>query len=161
MAELFAVTADTVHATVYGTLGIALLQGTLGGLIFWWLGLPAPLLWGAVMAVLSVLPVLGAALVWMPVAVFLALQGQWSDAIILTTFGMVVIGLVDNLVYPLIVKGRIRLHAVPVFIAILGGLIMFGVSGIVLGPLLLALTDELVKLWRRHLDRGDGMQGSS
>ena len=149
--ELFKVTADTVHATVYGTLGVALLQGTLGGLMFWWLGLPAPLLWGAVMAVLSVLPVLGAALVWVPAAAYLALSGEWTDAIILSAFGIVVIGLVDNLVYPLIVKGRIRLHAVPVFIAILGGLIVFGASGIVLGPLLLALTDELVTLWRRHL----------
>ncbi len=119
--------------------------------MFWWLGLPAPLLWGAVMAVLSVLPVLGAALVWAPAAAYLALSGQWSDAIILSAFGIVVIGLVDNVVYPLIVKGRIRLHAVPVFVAILGGLIVFGASGIVLGPLLLALTDELVTLWRRHL----------
>ena len=161
VAELFKVTADTVHATVYGTLGVALLQGVLGGLVFWWLGLPAPLLWGAVMAVLSVLPVLGAALVWAPAAAYLALQGEWTDAIILTTFGVVVIGLVDNLVYPLIVKGRIRLHAVPVFIAILGGLIAFGASGIVLGPLLLALTDELVTLWRRHLGLGpaDGEGG--
>ena len=154
-AELFKVTADTVHATVYGTLGVALIQGALGGLAFWWLDLPAPLLWGAVMAVLSVLPVLGAALVWMPAAAYLALQGRWSDAILLTTFGVVVIGLIDNLLYPLIVKGRIRLHAVPVFIAILGGLIVLGASGIVLGPLLLALTDELVKMWRRRLDRGD------
>ena len=152
--ELFKVTADTVHATVYGTLGVALFQGTLGGLVFLWLGLPAPLLWGAVMAVLSVLPVLGAALVWMPAAAYLALQGQWSDAIILSVFGVVVISLVDNLVYPLIVKGRIRLHAVPVFIAILGGLIAFGVSGIVLGPLLLAVTDALVTMWRRHLGLG-------
>jgi predicted PurR-regulated permease PerM len=155
VAELFKVTADTVHATVYGTLGVALIQGTLGGLAFWWLGLPAPLLWGAVMAVLSVLPVLGAALVWMPAAAYLALQGQWADAILLSGFGLVVVGLIDNLVYPLIVKERIRLHAVPVFIAILGGLIAFGASGIVLGPLLLALTDELVKLWRRRLDGAD------
>ena len=154
-AELFKVTADTVHATVYGTLGIALVQGTLGGLVFWWLGLPAPLLWGAVMGVLSVLPVLGAALVWLPAAAFLAAQGQWTDAIILSTFGIVVIGLIDNLIYPLIVKGRIRLHAVPVFVAILGGLIVLGVSGIVLGPLLLALTDELVTLWRARLAQNE------
>ena len=154
-AELFKVAADTVHATVYGTLGVALIQGTLGGLVFWWLGLPAPLLWGAVMGVLSVLPVLGAALVWVPAAAFLAMQGQWSDAIILSAFGLIVIGLIDNLIYPLIVKGRIRLHAVPVFIAILGGLIVLGVSGIVLGPLLLALTDQLVTLWRQRLARNE------
>ena len=108
------------------------------------------------MAVLSVLPVLGAALVWVPAAAYPGAAGpvdrrdrSWPR------FGIVVIGLVDNLVYPLIVKGRIRLHAVPVFVAILGGLIVFGVSGIVLGPLLLALTDELVTLWRRRLVRNE------
>jgi predicted PurR-regulated permease PerM len=97
--------------------------------------------------------VLGAALVWIPAAAFLAVQGQWSDAIILSAFGIIVIGLIDNLIYPLIVKGRIRLHAVPVFIAVLGGLLVLGASGIVLGPLLLAITDELVTLWRRRLVR--------
>jgi predicted PurR-regulated permease PerM len=123
----------------------------LGALVFWWLGLPGPLLWGAVMAILSVLPVLGAAIVWLPVAAFLALQGNWTDALILAGFGSVVIGLVDNLVYPLIVKDRIRLHAVPVFVSIIGGLVVFGLSGVVLGPLLLALTDTLVGQWRRRL----------
>jgi hypothetical protein len=98
--EVYKVTADTVHATVYGTLGVAVVQGTLGGLVFWWVGLPAPMLWGAVMGVLSVLPVLGAALVWAPVAGYLALQGQWGDALLLAAFGAIVIGLVDNLVYP-------------------------------------------------------------
>lgn len=154
MREVFKVTTDTVHATVYGTLGVALIQGTMGGLVFWWLGMPGPLLWGAVMGVLSVLPVLGAAIVWMPVAAYLALQGQWSDAVILSAFGAIVIGLVDNLIYPLIVKDRIRLHAVPVFVSFLGGLVVFGASGIILGPLLLALTDALVTLWRQHLGMG-------
>jgi predicted PurR-regulated permease PerM len=149
--EFYRTVDDTIHATVWGTLGVAVLQGTLGGLVFWWLGLPAPVLWGAVMALLSVLPVLGAALVWLPVAGYLALQGHWADAAILSAFGTIVIGLVDNLVYPLIVKDRIRLHAVPVFVSIIGGLIVFGASGIVLGPLLLALTDTLVTLWRKRL----------
>jgi predicted PurR-regulated permease PerM len=152
--EVYQVTADTVHATVYGTLGVAVVQGALGGLVFWWLGLPAPMLWGAVMGVLSVLPVLGAALVWAPVAGYLALRGEWGDALILAAFGAIVIGLVDNLVYPLIVKDRIRLHAVPVFVAVIGGLIAFGASGVVLGPLLLAVTDALVKLWRQRMGLG-------
>ncbi|HEX2542031.1 MAG TPA: AI-2E family transporter [Caldimonas sp.] len=149
--EILRTADDTIHATVWGTLGIALLQGVLGGLVFWWLGIPAPVLWGAVMALLSVLPVLGAAIVWLPVAAYLALQGNWVDAVTLAVFGTVVIGLVDNLVYPLIVKGRIRMHAVPVFVSIIGGLIVFGASGLILGPLLLALTDSMVTLWRRRL----------
>ena len=149
--QVFKVIADTVHATVWGTLAVGLIQGTLGGLIFWWLDLPAPLVWGTVMGLLSILPVLGAAIVWLPVAAYFALQGQWSDALVLTAFGAIVIGLIDNLVYPLIVKDRMHLHVVPVLVSIVGGLIVFGASGIVLGPLVLAVTDALVKIWRRHL----------
>ena len=149
--EVFKRTADTIHATFYGTLTVGVVQGTLGGLVFWWLGLPAPLVWGTVMAILSVLPVLGAAIVWMPVAVYLAMQGQWPDALALTAFGAIVIGLIDNIIYPLIVKDRLHLHAVPVLVSIIGGLIVFGVSGMVLGPLLLAITDAFVRIWRRRL----------
>jgi predicted PurR-regulated permease PerM len=149
--EVFRVSADTVHATVWSSIVVGLVQGVLGGLIFWWLELPAPFVWGTVMAFLSVLPVLGAAIVWLPVAAYFALQGDWTNALILTAFGAIVIGLIDNLIYPLMVKDRLRLHAVPVFVSIIGGLIVFGVSGIVLGPLLLAVTDTLAKIWRRRL----------
>ena len=154
--EVFRAAGDTIHATVWGTLAVGLVQGTLGGLVFWWLDLPAPLLWGAVMALLSVLPVLGAAIVWMPAAAYFALQGQWPDALFLTIFGTIVIGLIDNLIYPLIVKDHLHLHAVPVFVSIIGGLIVFGAAGIVLGPLLLAVTDTLVKIWRRRLGLREG-----
>lgn len=153
--ELFGVAADTVHATVWGTMAVAVVQGTLGGLMFWALGLPGPLLWGVVMGLLSVLPLLGAALVWLPAAGWLALQGQWTPAVLLVGFGTIVIGLIDNLIYPLIVKGRMHLHTVPVFVAIIGGLFVFGASGIVFGPLLLALTDRLVRIWRRRLSAAD------
>lgn len=154
--EVFKVTADTMHSTVYGTLAVGLVQGTLGGLMFWWLELPSPLFWGAVMALLSVLPVLGAAIVWMPVAAYFAMQGHWPEALALTAFGAIVIGLIDNLIYPLIVKDRLHLHAVPVLVSIIGGLIVFGASGMVLGPLLLAVTDALVKIWRRRLSIQEG-----
>lgn len=149
--EVFDVAGDTIHATVWGTLAVGLVQGTLGGLVFWWLGLPAPLLWGAVMALLSVLPVLGAAIVWITAVAYFALQGQWLDALFLAAFGTIVIGLIDNLIYPLIVQDRLHLCAVPVLVSIIGGLIVFGASGIVLGPLLLAVTDCLMTIWRRHL----------
>ena len=154
--EVFQVTTDTIHATVYGTLAVGLVQGTLGGLVFWWLELPAPLFWGAVMALLSVLPVLGAAIVWMPAAAYFAVQWHWPEALALTAFGAIVIGLIDNLMYPLIVKDRLHLHTVPVLVSIIGGLIVFGASGIVLGPLLLGVTDILVKIWRRRLDGQEG-----
>ena len=154
--KVFKVAADTIYATVWGTLAVGLLQGTLGGLMFWWLNLPAPLLWGAVMGLLSVLPVLGAAIVWMPVAAYFVLQGQWPDALALTAFGAIVIGLIDNLIYPLIIKDRLHLHAVPVLVSIIGGLIVFGASGVVLGPLLLAVTDAFVEIWRRRLGLQQG-----
>ena len=154
--EVFGVTVDTVHATIWGTIAVGLVQGTLGSLVFWWLKLPAPLVWGAVMALLSLLPVLGAAIVWLPVSAYLALNGQWQDALVLAAFGAIVIGLVDNLLYPLIVKDRLHLHAVPVFVSIIGGLIVFGASGVVLGPLLLVVTDTLVRIWRRRLGMPEG-----
>jgi predicted PurR-regulated permease PerM len=139
---------DTVHASIYGTLVVAGVQGTLGGLMFWWLGLPAPLLWGVVMVLLSVVPVLGAFVIWIPVAVFLAATGHWTKAVILAVWGTVVIGLIDNLLYPILVGKRLRLHTVPVFIGIVGGLMVFGASGLVLGPVLIALADAVLNIWR-------------
>ena len=99
--KVFARVADTIHATIFGTLAVAAVQGALGGLIFWWLGLPAPILWGAVMGLLAIVPVLGAFVVWLPAAVFLAASGQWGKAVILTLWGTVVVGLIDNLLYPI------------------------------------------------------------
>jgi predicted PurR-regulated permease PerM len=78
--RVFTRVADTIHATIFGTLTVAAVQGVLGGLIFWWLGLPAPILWGAVMGLLAIVPVLGAFVVWLPVAIFLAASGQWGKA---------------------------------------------------------------------------------
>ena len=148
---IFTDVCDTIVALIYGILVVAAVQGALGGLMFWWLGLPAPLLWGTVMAVLAILPVLGAAFVWAPAALFLALEGSWDKALILAAWGGIVIALVDNLLYPLLIKNRMRLHAVPVFIAVLGGLIVFGAVGIVLGPVVLVVTVGLLEIWRRRV----------
>ena len=123
--------------------------------MFWWLGLPAPLVWGTVMTVLSVLPMFGAALVWAPVASYLALTGEPGSAAILALWGVLVIGLVDNFVKPLVVKDKLRLHTVPVFIAILGGVYAFGATGVVLGPVVLATAMGLLDVWRRQLRRAD------
>ena len=142
---------DMIAAVVYGTLVVALVQGTLGGLIFWWLELPAPLLWGAVMALLAVLPLLGAAFVWIPAAAFLLIDGHWEKAIVLALWGSVVIGLIDNFLYPLLMKNRLSMHTVPVFIAAMGGLFAFGATGIVLGPLILAVAIALIDVWRRRM----------
>ena len=102
MSRLFGRTVDTVQATLYGTIAVAAIQGVLGGLIFWWLGLPTPLLWGLVMGLLALVPVLGAFVVWVPAAIFLALDGSWGKALILSTWGGIVIACVDNLLYPIL-----------------------------------------------------------
>jgi len=142
---------DMIAAVVYGTLVVALVQGTLGGLMFWWLGLPAPLLWAAVMALVAVLPLFGAAIVWVPAAVFLLIDGHWEKALILTLWGSIVIGLIDNFLYPLLMKNKLSMHTVPVFIAAMGGLLVFGATGIVLGPLVLAVAIALLDVWHRRM----------
>jgi predicted PurR-regulated permease PerM len=139
---------EVVEASAVGTLVVATVQGSLGGLVFWALELPAPLLWGLVMGILSVLPIMGAALVWMPVAVFLALEGNWQHAFVLLAWGAIVVGLIDNLLYPMLVGRKLRLHTLAVFISVLGGLVVLGITGLVLGPLALALAMELQALWR-------------
>ena len=148
MDELQSRVVDTVEATLYGTVVVAAVQGTLGGLMFWWLGLPMPVLWGLVMGLLAVVPVLGAFVVWVPAAIFLALSGEWAKALILTAWGTVVVGGIDNLLYPILVKDRLRLHTIPAFIAIVGGLILFGASGLLLGPLVLTVTIFFLEIWR-------------
>lgn len=146
--------ADTMHATIYGTLVMAMLQGVLGGLMFWMLGLPAPILWGAVMGLLAIIPYLGTFVIWAPVAAYMALQGEWGKAAILTGWGGVVIALMDNFLYPVLVGGRLRIHTLPVFFAMFGGLFVFGSSGIILGPVTLAITLALVEIWRRRTAGG-------
>ena len=147
MDKLFNQVGDTIHATVYGTFAIAVVQGTLGGLMFWWLDLPAPFLWGLVMSFLAIVPMLGASIVWAPAALFLALEGNWNSALILTIWGMLIVGTIDNLLRPVFVGNRLKLHTILVFISVIGGLIHFGPAGIILGPVTLAVTIALLEIW--------------
>ena len=148
MDQLFSRIDDTIYATIYGTLAVSAVQGLLGGLMFWWLGLPAPLLWGVVMGLLAVVPVLGAFVIWVPAALYLAINGNWDKAVILTVWGLAVVGTIDNLLYPLFVGKRLRLHTVLAFISAVGGLIVFGPAGLILGPVVLTVTIELLEIWR-------------
>ena len=146
--RLFKRIVDTVQATLYGTFAVATIQGALGGLMFWWLGLAAPLVWGLVMGVLAIVPVLGAFIVWLPVAILFALEGNWSSALLLAAWGMLVIGAIDNFLYPVFIGNRLKLHTVPSFIAVVGGIILFGPSGLLLGPVAVATTLVLLEVWR-------------
>jgi predicted PurR-regulated permease PerM len=152
--QLFARVTDTIYATIYGTVAVSLVQGALGGLMFWWLGLPTPLLWGVIMALLGIIPILGAFVVWLPASIFLAVQGDWTKALILLGWGLFVISFVDNLLYPVLVGKRMRIHTLPVFIAVIGGLFVFGTSGVVLGPVVLAVTVALFDVWSRRTRGG-------
>jgi predicted PurR-regulated permease PerM len=145
---------DTIHATIFGTVVVAIIQGSLGGMVFWLLGLPAPVLWGIVMALLALIPYLGAFAVWAPAAAYLFANGDWGKALVLVVWGTVAIGLIDNLIYPILVGNRLRQHTVVMFIAIVGGLAVFGASGIVIGPVLVSLTFFLLEIWRRRTADG-------
>lgn len=148
MDNLFQQIADTIHATIYGTIVVSAVQGALGGLMFWWLGLPGPLFWGFVMALLAILPVFGAFVVWIPAAISLALDGQWEKAVILTVWGSIVVGGIDNWIYPMLVGGRLKLHTILAFCAAVGGIIVFGPCGLIVGPVALTITIFLLHHWK-------------
>ena len=142
---------NTIFATVLGMAAVAALQGVLGGVMFWWLGLPAPLFWGVLMGLLAVVPFLGAFVIWAPTALFLALAGDVTSAAILAAWGTIVVGLVDNVVYPILVGRRLMLHTVPSFIAVAGGLILMGASGVVLGPIIVSVSLTLLGIMRNRI----------
>lgn len=136
---LFERFAIVIRATVKGNIVVALLQGALGALIFWILGIHAALLWGVLMAVLSLLPAVGAGLVWFPVAVYFLATGAVWRAVVLTAYGVLVIGLVDNVVRPILVGQDTKMPDYLVLVSTLGGLAIFGVNGFLIGPVVAAL----------------------
>lgn len=147
-SELFLKFAVVIRATVKGNILIALLQGTLGGLIFWFLGISASLLWAVVMAFLSLLPAIGAGLVWIPVAIYLLATGAIWQGLALIAFGSLVIGLVDNLLRPILVGKDTKLPDYVVLISTLGGIEAFGLNGFVVGPVIAAIFIAVWDLFR-------------
>jgi Predicted permease len=141
---------EAVYASIFGTVVIGLVQGTLGGLMFWWLGLPTPIFWGLIMGMLAIIPMLGAFVVWVPAAAILALEGNWASAIILALWGGAIIATVDNLLYPILVGNRLRLHTLAAFIGTIGGILFFGASGLVLGPAVIVVTLELMAILKQR-----------
>jgi predicted PurR-regulated permease PerM len=131
--------ATVIRATVKGTIVVAVVQGALGGLIFWFLGVRAPLLWAVLMAFLSLLPAVGAALVWLPVAIYFVATGAVWQGLVLIAYGVLVIGLVDNLLRPILVGTDTKMPDYVVLISTLGGIEIFGMNGIVLGPMIAAM----------------------
>ncbi len=136
---LFRRFTGVIRATVKGNLVVALVQGLLGGLIFWGLDIHAPAIWGALMTVLSLVPAIGAAVVWLPVAIYFLATGAMWQGVVLIAFGVLVIGLVDNILRPVLVGKDTKLPDYVVLISTLGGLAVFGINGFVIGPAIAAM----------------------
>ncbi len=135
---------SVTRATLKGTAVIGIVQGTLGGLGFWVAGLDSALFWGALMVVLSVIPGLGTALVWVPAVVILAMGGHWVTAVALALYFSLVVGMVDNVLRPRLVGHDTEMPDLLVFLATLGGLTLFGALGFIIGPVVAAL---FVTIW--------------
>ncbi len=137
--------AEVSRATIKGTLVVGVVQGTIGGIAFAVLGIGAPVLWGTVMALLSILPVVGTALIWLPASIYLIVNGQVFGGIALIFVGVFVIGLVDNLLRPVLVGRDTQLPDYLILLSTLGGLAGFGLAGVVIGPTIAAF---FVSVWQ-------------
>jgi predicted PurR-regulated permease PerM len=149
-----------IRATVKGSILVAVAQGALGGLIFWFLGIHAPLLWAVLTAFLSLLPAVGAALVWLPVAIYFLAAGAAWKGVILIGYGVLVISLVDNILRPILVGKDTKMPDYVVLISTLGGLAIFGATGLVLGPVIAAMfiaAWEIFSLSRQAVGRDGGI----
>jgi predicted PurR-regulated permease PerM len=138
---------DMIYATLYGGILIAMIQGLLGGLSFWILGLPSPIFWGTAMALLSFIPIGGTALIWAPAALLLLIGGAILKGLILLGVGVFVISMVDNLLKPFFISSRTNIHPLLLFFAVLGGIQAFGLIGLVAGPLVATLFLTMIEIY--------------
>lgn len=152
---LFRRFANVMRATVKGNLVVAVVQGALGGFIFWALAIPAPFLWGVVMIILSLIPAIGAGLIWGPVAIYLFASGNYWKATILVAFGILIIGLVDNILRPILVGRDTHMPDFMILITTLGGIVLFGVNGFVMGPIVAALFISSWEIFIRDYQHDD------
>lgn len=141
--------AEVIYATFFGIFATSACQGIAAGLIFFALGVGNPVLWGTATAIFSLVPMVGTAIVWVPMSVYLLVTGSPIKAVILLVLGAVVIGLVDNFVRPLIIEGKSEgMHVLLVFFALAGGLALFGPPGLILGPLVAALLITFLEIYK-------------
>jgi predicted PurR-regulated permease PerM len=149
--RLIAEASELVVASVGAGLTVAFVQGLIGGLVFWGMGLPAPAVWGAAIAICSLLPVIGATIIWVPAAAWLFFSGDVTRAVVMTVLCGAVLGSVDNVLRPILLAGRTSASGLVVFIGLLGGVSAFGFVGLVLGPIVLVITGTLVDALTRHV----------
>jgi predicted PurR-regulated permease PerM len=151
--RLFSGIGNAIIASLYGGVAVMATQGVLSGTAYWVLGIPAPILFGLVTAVFSLIPLIGGAMIWLPAAVFLILSGSIVKGLILIAWEVIVIGLIDSILRPYLVSHRMEAHTLLLFFAILGGVRQFGVVGLFLGPVVLALAITLLSLLREESRR--------
>ncbi len=150
--------ADSVHANLYATMVTSIIDAGSMGLLFWFIGLPAAILWASVMFILSFLPVVGAGFVWIPAAVYLVMTGKLLAGLAVLALGVVLFFIVDNFAYARLAGQRMKMHEVPALLSFFGGLAIFGMAGMVLGPAILAVTLAFLDVWKRRL-AGERMSG--
>ena len=140
----------TIYATALGRLALAAIEGVLAGAAFWVLGVPNTMLWTLATVIVGILPAVGASVVWIPIALFLGFTGHWGKAALLAAWGIIVISSIDNFLYPVLVGSKLSQHTVGILLAILGGVVIFGLSGVILGPLAFTIASTLLDFWRRR-----------
>ncbi len=145
---------DMIISTVYGGVVVALIQGLIGGITFYLLGIQSAALWGASISVMSFLPLLGTFSIWGPMTGYLFIQGLYGKAIILLLVGSLGISMVDNILKPIIISGRTKMPTLAVFFSVLGGIKIFGFIGFIMGPLVLALFVSVFEIFR-HIEGGE------
>lgn len=138
---------NLIFASVTSSLVIAALQGALGGAAFAAAGIPAPIFWAVLLGFFSLVPVVGSALIWVPASIGLAVTGHLGHGILLAAFFIVIVGTVDNLMRPWLISGRAEMSGLLVFISVLGGIEVFGMLGVVLGPIVVATAASLLDLY--------------
>ncbi len=152
--QLLQQTKDIVISTIYGGVTVAIVQGTIGGIVFAILGIPSPVLWGLTMFMASFIPLLGTFIIWGPAAGYLFFQGIYIKGVILVLVGVFAISAADNIIRPLIMKGKMKMPTLAVFFSILGGIRLFGFVGLIVGPLVLALFVSVFEIFRYSQDAG-------
>jgi predicted PurR-regulated permease PerM len=152
--ELLDVIGESLTANVYGVLGVAVAQGVLLGIALAIAGIPSPLTWTVVATICAMLPVIGPTVVWIPAAIWLFASGSYGMGVFLVIWGVVVVGLADNILRPLLVVGRTKQNPLLVFLSILGGTSAFGLMGLFLGPLLVSVTVAVFYVLRRETSEG-------